>query len=236
MVFDSLAINAVLGTPVPYDPKKDFVPIINLAYVPLVFIVNSKEVPMKRLPEVIAYSKSHPDWFTFGSFGPGSPHEIGFLWFKSMSKMNALVVPYRGVNPALLDVISGQVKGMFLGVSIADDYIRQGKLHTLVVTSAKRLTSSPDIPAIAEQGYPDYNFVTFYGLAAPKNTPPEIVERLNKEINRALQLPEVKARLEPTGAILGGGRSEEFGDFLAANFDKFKTIMEVSGPSTHDLR
>lgn len=229
MVFDSLAINAVLGVQTSYNPEKDFAPIIKLADVPLVFTVNSQQVPMKTLPELVAYSKSHPNWFTFGSLGPGSPHEIGFLWFKAMSNMNALVVPYRGVGPALQDVVAGQVNGMFVGVSVADGYIRQGTLHTLGVTSPQRLTSAPDVPTIAEQGYPDYDFVTFYGLAAPKGTPPEIIDRLNKEINRTLQIPEVRARLEPTGAILVGGTQKEFGDFLTANFVKFKKIMALTG-------
>jgi tripartite-type tricarboxylate transporter receptor subunit TctC len=232
MVFDSLAINATLGTQVTYDPEKDFAPIINLAYVPLVFIVNTQQVPMATLPEVVAHSRSNPNWFSFGSLGPGSPHEIGFLWFKSMAKMDALVVPYRGVSPALQDVIAGQVQGMFLGVSVADDYIRQGKLRALAVTSPKRLASSPQIPTIAEQGYPDYDFVTFYGLAAPKGTPPEIVKRLNEEINRALQLPEVRARLEPSGAILVGGSAQEFADFLAANFAKFRKIVAATGATS----
>jgi tripartite-type tricarboxylate transporter receptor subunit TctC len=232
MVFDSLAINAVLGTQVTYDPEKDFVPIINLAYVPLVFIVNTERVPMKTLAEVVAYSKSNPNWFSFGSLGPGSPHEIGFLWLKAISKMDSLVVPYRGVAPALQDVLAGQVSGMYLGVSVADDYIRQGKLRALGVTSAKRLASAPDMPTIAEQGYPDYDYVTFYGLSAPKGTSPEIVKRLNEEINRALQLPEVRSRLEPSGAILAGGTSAEFAAFLAANFAKYKKIMAATGATS----
>jgi tripartite-type tricarboxylate transporter receptor subunit TctC len=229
MVFDSLAINAALNTPVPYDPQKDFAPIIKLADVPLVFIVNTDQVPMKTLPEVVAYSKTHPDWLTFGTLGPGSPHEIGVLWFKAMAQMNALVVPYKGVSPALQDVIAGQVKAMFLGVSVADDYIRQGKLRALGVTSTKRLTSAPDLKTIAEQGFPEYDFVTFYGLAAPKGTPPEIIERLNKEINAAMQLPEVRKRLEATGAVLVGGSVKEFASFLDANFARFQKIMKTAG-------
>ncbi len=225
MVFDSLAINSVLGVATPYDPGKDFAPIINLAYVPLIFIANTKEVPMKTLPEVVAYAKSHPDWLTFGTLGPGSPHEIGFDWFKSVAGIKAVAVPYKGVNPAMQDTIAGQIKAMFLGVAVADQYIREGKLRALAVTSAKRLESAPDVPTIAEQGYPDYNFVTFYGLAAPKNTPQPIIDRLNKEINSAFQDPEVRKRLEPIGAILAGGTSKEFSDYLAANMIKFRKIM-----------
>ncbi len=131
MVFDSLAINSVLGVSTSYNPQTDFTPIIKLANVPLVFTVNTQQVPMKTLPELVTYSKAHPGWFTFGSLGPGSPHEIGFLWFKAMSKMDALVVPYKGIAPALQDVVAGQVKGMFVGVSVADGYIEQGTLHTL---------------------------------------------------------------------------------------------------------
>lgn len=226
MVFDSLAINAVLGTQTPYDPEKDFAPIINLAYVPLIFIVNTKEVPMKTLPEVVAYAKAHPDWLTFGTLGPGSPHEIGFDWFKSMAGIKAVVVPYKGVNPAMQDTIAGQIKAMFLGVAVADQYIAEGKLRPLAVTSAKRLESAPDVPTIAELGYPDYNYVTFYGLAAPKNTPQPIIDRLNKEINEAFKDPDVRKRLEPIGAILVGGTSKEFGDYLAANMTKFRKIMK----------
>ena len=229
MVFDSLAINSVLGVQTSYNPERDFVPIIKLAYVPLVLTVNSGQVPMKTLPELVAYSKAHPGWFTFGSLGPGSPHEIGFLWFNGMSKMEALLVPYKGIAPALQDVIAGQIKGMFVGVSVADEYIKQGTLRALGVTSSQRLISAPDLPTIAEQGYPEYDFTTFYGLAAPRGTPPEIVDRLNKEINRIFQMPEIREQIEKTGAILGGGTQREFGDFLNANFVKFNKIMALTG-------
>jgi tripartite-type tricarboxylate transporter receptor subunit TctC len=229
MVFDSLAINSVLGVRTSYNPEKDFEPIIKLAYVPLVLTVNAKQVPMKTLPELVAYSKAHPGWFTFGSLGPGSPHEIGFLWFNAMSKMEALLVPYKGIAPALQDVVAGQVKGMFVGVSVADEHIRQGTLRALGVTSPQRLISAPDLPTIAEQGYPEYDFVTFYGLAAPKGTPPEIVDRLNKEINRIFQMPDIRERIEKTGAVLAGGTQQEFGEFLTANFVKFNKIMALTG-------
>jgi tripartite-type tricarboxylate transporter receptor subunit TctC len=138
-------------------------------------------------------------------------------------------VPYKGIAPAVQDVVAGQVRGMFVGVSVADEHIRQGTLRVLGVTSPQRLVSAPDVPTIAEQGYPEYDFVTFYGLAAPKGTPPEIVERLNSEINRIFQMPDVRERIEKTGAVLAGGTSREFGDFLSANFVKFNKIMALAG-------
>jgi tripartite-type tricarboxylate transporter receptor subunit TctC len=229
MVFDSLAINAVLGMKTPYDPDADFAPIIKLAYVPLVLTVNTAQVPMKTLPELVAYTKKNPGWFTFGSLGPGSPHEIGFLWLKAMSQMDALVVPYKGIAPALQDLVAGQIKGMFVGVAVADAYIAEGRLRTLGVTSPQRLINAPDVPTIAEQGYPEYDFVTFYGLSAPKGTPPDVVDRLNKEINRILQLPDVRDRIEKSGAVAGGGTQQEFAKFLTANITKFDKIMSITG-------
>ena len=231
MVFDSLAINAAFGMALPYNTETDLIPVIHLANVPLVLIVNAEQVPLKTLPEIVAYAKAHPGWFTFGSLGPGSPHEIGFLWLKALSKMDALVVPYRGVDPALQDVISGQIKGMFLGVAVADELIKSGKLRAIAVTSATRLKSAPDIPTIAEQGYPEYDFTTFYGLAAPKGTPPAIVSKLNQEINKALQLPEMRSKIDPTGAEITGGTPKQFADFLKNNLLKFKKIVSLTDAS-----
>ena len=229
MVFDFLAINKALGTAVPYDADNGFAPIVKLVEVPLVLIVNSQLVAMRTLPDLVKHANAHPGWFTFGSLGPGSPHELGFAWFKSLAKMDALIVPYRGVSPALKDVVSGHIKGMFLGVAVADDLIAAGKLHPIAVTSLKRLASAPNIPTIAEQGYPNFEFVTFYGLAAPKNTPAAVVARLNQEINRALQQPELRARIQKTGAEVAGGTSTEFGKFLKENNAKFGAIVAATG-------
>lgn len=229
MLFDSLAINAAFGMSLPYDSEKDIVPVIQLARVPLVLIVNSQLVPMKTLPELVAYSKANPGWFTFGSLGPGSPHEVGFAWLKAMTKMDALIVPYRGVNPALQDLIGGQIKGMFLGVAVADEFIRAGKLHAVAVSTRSRLKSAPDLPTIAEQGYPEFDYVTFYGLGAPKGTPAPVVQKLNQEINRALQLPDIRAKIDPTGAEIVGGSAEDFGAVLKDNMSKMKRIVSEAG-------
>jgi tripartite-type tricarboxylate transporter receptor subunit TctC len=229
MLFDSLAINAAFGMSLPYDSEKDIVPIIELARVPLVLIVNSQLVPMKTLPEIVAYSKAHPGWFTFGSLGPGSPHEIGFAWLKAMTQMDALIVPYRGVNPALQDLIGGQIKGMFIGVAVADEFIRAGKLHAVAASTRNRLKSAPELPTIAEQGYPEFEYVTFYGLGAPKGTPTPVVQRLNQDINRALALPDVRAKIDGTGAEIAGGSADAFAAVLKDNTSKMKRIISDAG-------
>ncbi|MGD9922601.1 MAG: Bug family tripartite tricarboxylate transporter substrate binding protein [Pseudorhodoplanes sp.] len=229
MVFDSLAINAAFDMKLPYDSEKDITPVIELARVPLVLIVNSQLVPMKSLPELIAHSKANPGWFTFGSLGPGSPHEVGFAWLKTLTKMDALIVPYRGVGPALQDLVAGQIKGMYLGVAVAEEFIKAGKLHPIAVSSPERLKSAPQIPTVAEQGYPGYDFVTFYGLAAPRGTPAPIVQRLNQAVNDALKSPEIRARIAPTGAELVGGTPEAFGIMLKNNLGKMKQIVSSAG-------
>ena len=229
MVFDSLAINAAFGMSLPYDSEKDIMPIIQLARVPLVLIVNSQLVPMKTLPELVAYSKANPGWFTFGSLGPGSPHEIGFAWLKSMSKMDALIVPYRGVNPALQDLIGGQIKGMFLGVAVADEFIKAGKLHAIAVSTKSRLKSAPDLPTVAEQGYPEFDYVTFYGLGAPKGTPPAIVARLNQEIGLVLKRPEVAQRLSSAGVEPVGGALDQLAGAIRGEVARMSKVIRAIG-------
>lgn len=234
MVFDTLAIDAAFGKRVPYDPLTDIVPVIQLTRVPLVLVLNSNLAPMKTLPELVAYSKVNPGWLTFGTNGSGGPHELAFAMLKAMSKMDGLTVPYRGTNPALQDLLAGQIKGMFMGASVGDEFVRQGKLHPVAVTSKTRLQRSPDIPTIAEQGFPEYEFVPFYGIAAPKGTPASIVQKFNEEINRVLQLPEVREKIELTGLEVVGGSAEEFGTMLKDNINKMKQIVLESGVKPQD--
>lgn len=229
MITDSLAINEALGVATPYDAGTDIMPVIKLADVPQMLIVNSNKVPQKSLKDLVTYSKSHPGWFTVGTLGPGSPHEIGIVWLKVLSQMDALIVPYRGVAPALQDLVAGQIKGMLIGVAVADEFIKAGTLHPIAVTPRTRVSSAPDIPTIAEQGYPDYDFSTFYGLAAPKGTPPEIIRKFNVAINEVIKEPEMHNKFAALGAELVGGSPAEFGVFLAANREKIKKIVSLAG-------
>ena len=143
--------------------------------------------------------------------------------------MDVLIVPYRGVNPALQDLVGGQIKGMFVGVAVADEFIRAGKLHAVAVSTRNRLKSAPELPTIAEQGYPEFEYVTFYGLGAPKATPTPIVQRLNQDINRALALADVRAKIDGTGAEIAGGSADAFAAVLKDNMSKMKRIISDAG-------
>jgi tripartite-type tricarboxylate transporter receptor subunit TctC len=150
-------------------------------------------------------------------------------WFKTMAKTEALIVPYRGIGPALQDTVAGHVKTMMVGVGVADEMINAGRVHPLAVTNAKRLRSAPSVPTVAEQGWPDYEFVTWYGVVAPKDTPKEIVERLNREINAALQDADVSARIAQAGGEIVGGPPETLMETYRRDVTKYNTIFQVTG-------
>jgi tripartite-type tricarboxylate transporter receptor subunit TctC len=140
-----------------------------------------------------------------------------------------LVVPYRGIGPALQDTVAGHVKTMNVGVGVADEMIKAGKVHPIAVTSAKRLASAPDVPTVAEQGWPEYEFVTWYGLVLPKGTPADIAERLNREVNAALKEPDVSARIAQAGGEIVGGSAAMLMDTYRRDVAKYRKIFEVTG-------
>lgn len=225
LITDSHSINAAFAKAMPYDSANDFTPILQLIRVPLVLIVNAQDVPMNTLPELIRYANAHPGWFSFGSLGSGSPHELGFLWFKQLSKLDALVVPYRGTNAALQDTLAGHVKGTFVGAAVANELIKAGKVKPIAVTSLARLKSAPNIPTFAEQGYPGFEFVTWYGLVAPRGTPPDIIARLNVEISRALRAPSVAESISSAGGEPVGGSPEQFAKMLQDDIARYTDIV-----------
>jgi tripartite-type tricarboxylate transporter receptor subunit TctC len=229
LITDSLSINAAFGRHVPYDPEKSFAPIIVLLRVPLVLIVNSSLVPMTTLPELVRHSKDNPEWLTFASLGTGGPHELGMLWFKKMSGIRPLIVSYKGIAPALNDLVGGHVKAMFIGSAVADGLIKAGKVHTIAVSSGTRLPSGPDIPTFAEQGYPEFEFVTWYGMVAPGKTPPEIVRQINAALNHAMQSPEVKERISSVGGEPAGGAPDDLRQLISAETAKYRKIIQETG-------
>jgi tripartite-type tricarboxylate transporter receptor subunit TctC len=233
MISSANMINATLYDKLNYNFLRDIAPVGGVAGVPLVMEVHPS-VPAKTISEFIAYAKANPGKISMGSAGIGNSSHMAGELFKMMAGINTLHVPYRGAAPALADVIGGQVQGMFDGVPGSIEYIRAGKVRALAVTTAMRLEILPDLPTLGEF-MPGYEANPVNGIGAPKNTPVEIIEKLNAEINAALVDPKMKARLADMGALPLPGSVADFGKLLAAETEKWAKVVQFSGAKPNRL-
>jgi tripartite-type tricarboxylate transporter receptor subunit TctC len=220
------AWNASLYSNLTVNFVRDIAPIASIGRNPGVMEVNP-EVPAKTLPEFIAYAKANPGKINMASSGVGGVGHIYGELFKMMAGVDMLHVPYRGAPQALTDLISGQVHVMFDSVVSSMEYIRTGKLRPLAVTTANRLETLPYLPTIAEF-VPGYEASAWTGLGAPRNTPSDIVERLNGEVNAALADIKIKARLTDLGAFALGGSTAEFAKLIADETDKWAQLIRAA--------
>jgi tripartite-type tricarboxylate transporter receptor subunit TctC len=211
----------------PYDPVTSFAPISLLAIVPNVLVVNPA-FPAKTVKELIDLVKANPGQYTFASSGNGTPLHLSGALFNSMAGIDMQHIPYQGAGPALIDVLSNQVPVMFDNLPSSAGHIKTGKLRALGVTTAKRVPSFPDVPAIAET-LPGYETYTWNALFAPAGTPPEVVARLNAVANKALADPQVQARLAEFSAIVVGSTPEELATHVKAELAKWAPIVKASG-------
>ena len=221
------AINATLHENLNFNFSRDIAPVAGLLRVPNVMIIHPS-VPAQSVPEFIAYAKANPGKISMGSAGTGStPHLAGEL-FKMMAGVTMVHVPYRGVAPAITDLIGGQVQVIFATVPSSIEYIRAGTLRALAVTSATRSEALPDLPTVAElvSGYEASNW---YGMGAPRNTPDEIVGKLNQEVNAGLADPKMKARLADLGGTVLAGSPSAFGKLIAEETQKWASVIKFSG-------
>ena len=211
-----------------YNFIRDIAPVAGVIRGTIVMVVNPS-VPARSVPEFIAYAKANPGKINMASPGIGStPHLAGEL-FNIMAGLNLVHVPYRGGAPALADLISGQVHIYFGGGPSSIQYVRAGKLRLLAITTATRSEALPDIPTVAEF-VPGHEASTFFGVGAPKNTPADIVDKLNKEINAGLADPKIKARLTETlGGTVLAGSPRDFGQFIADETDKWGKVVKFVG-------
>jgi tripartite-type tricarboxylate transporter receptor subunit TctC len=220
-------INATLYENLPYNFLRDIEPVASMIRVPLVMEVHPS-VPVKSVPEFITYAKANPGKINMASGGNGnSTHMAGEL-FKMMAGINMIHVPYRGSSPALADLLAGQVQVMFDFTTSSIEYIRAGKLRALAVTTTDRQDVLPDIPTVAEF-VPGYEVSGIGGFGAPKNTPPEIIDKLNKEINAGLADPKVKARLVALGTAPFSTSPSEFAKLIADDTAKWAKVVKFSG-------
>ncbi len=227
MVSTANAINASLYEKLNFDVVRDLVPIAGIMRGSNVLEVNPV-IPAKTITEFIIYAKANPGKITMASAGIGSNSHLSGELFKMMTGVDVVHVPYRGAGVALTDLIGGQVQMMFDPIPSSIEYIRQGQLRPLAVTSGKRLDTLPDVPAVSEF-VPGYEATGFIGISAPKNTPMEIVGRLNSTINAILENPAVKARFADLGAVVVPGTPADFGALFAQEVEKWGKVVKFSG-------
>jgi tripartite-type tricarboxylate transporter receptor subunit TctC len=227
LVAPANAINASLYDKMNYNFLRDIAPVAGIIRFPNVMEVNPS-VPVKTVPEFIAYAKANPGKLNMASSGNGSTIHVSGELFKMMTGVNMLHVPYRGGAPALTDLMVGQVQVMFDNIPTSAEYVKAGKLRGLAVTSTTRSHVLPDLPTVSEF-VPGYEASAWYGVGAPKDTPPEIIETLNKTINAILADPKPKAQLEDLGASLLPGSPADFGKLLADETEKWAKVVKFSG-------
>ncbi|HUR90913.1 MAG TPA: tripartite tricarboxylate transporter substrate binding protein [Ramlibacter sp.] len=222
------AIAPSLYPKLPYDPLRDFTP-VSLVGTATILLVTHPSVPVKTVSELIAYAKAHPGQLMFGSTGNGSVSHLTAEYFKSSAGIDMQHIPYKGDSPLSVDLIAGRVQVAF-GTAVAFlPYVQQGKLNALAVTDAKPSPIAPNLPTVASSGLPGFEALQWFGILAPAGTPKEVVVRLNAEIGKILQMPDVVDRLRGLGIAIDGGTSDSFAAFLRAEHAKWGKIVKTSG-------
>jgi tripartite-type tricarboxylate transporter receptor subunit TctC len=220
------AVNATLYDKLNFEFIRDIAPVAGIIRFAFVMVVNPS-FPAKTVPEFITYANANPGKISFASSGAGTGLHMSGELFKMMTGVNMVHVPYRGSGPALTDLLGGQVQVMFADLPSSIEYVRSGKLRALAVTTAMRSEVLPDIPTVAEF-LPGYEASGWNGVGAPKNTPVEIVERLNKEINAALADPKMKVRLAELGSTPFMLSSTDFGKLIADETEKWAKVIRAA--------
>ncbi|WP_375457745.1 Bug family tripartite tricarboxylate transporter substrate binding protein [uncultured Enterovirga sp.] len=221
------ATNPSLYKSLPFNVQRDFAPITLTAFIPNLLVVNPA-VPAATVEELIAYAKANPDKLTYGSAGNGSSQHLSAELFKSLAGVRMTHAPYRGGAPAVTDLLSGQIQVLFAPLVEVLQFVEDGKLKALGITTAKRSPLLPSAPAIGER-LPGYEVALWNGLLAPARTPPAIIERLNKEVVAALRSEDLKAKLAQQGSEPVGNTPDEFRAFIEAELVKWAKLVQISG-------
>jgi tripartite-type tricarboxylate transporter receptor subunit TctC len=220
------AVNDTLYTKLPFNFLRDIAPVAGTARAPYVVVVNPG-LPVNSIPELIAYAKANPSKLNFGSAGVGTGIHMAGELFKMMAGVNMIHVPYRGAAAAMTDLIGGQVQLMFDTTAASIPHVKGGKVRALAVTTATRSALLPDLPTVADF-IPGYEASGPFGLGAPKGTPPAVIERLNREVNAILADPKVKTRFAELGSEPLTGSPAEIGRMLAAEVEKWATVIKAA--------
>jgi tripartite-type tricarboxylate transporter receptor subunit TctC len=224
----SHAINPVLHAQLPYDPVKDFAPVSLIAAAPLVVVVHPS-LPVDSISALLAWTRSRPRQLEYASNGIGSSSQLAAELFASTAGVQLVHVPYKGLAPALTDLLGGQVRLMFSSMVAIIPHVKAGRLRALAVTGARRSPLLPEVPTVAESGLPGYQAGSWYGILAPAGTPQPIVQRLNREISVVLERPDVRASLAADGAEAVGGTPQQFAEHIEAELARMRKLVKTAG-------
>ena len=228
MVIVGHAINASLYSKLPYDPVKDFAPVSPTGAATIVLVAHPS-LQAKTVKELTALAKSKPGKINWGSPGTGTPHHLAGEMFKTLTAIDMVHIPYKGAAPAIVDLLGGQVSLAFVSLPAALPHIRAGKLTAIGTSGAQRSAVAPDVPTIAEAGFPGYELENWYGLLAPAGTPRTVVTKLNGEVVKILQTPDVKERLNSQGFEIRTSTPEKFAAYIKSEIVKWAKIVKDSG-------
>ena len=221
----SLAVNPYAMKNHPYDVNRDFIPVALLARVPNLFVVNAETVPAKDFREFVALAKAKPGVLNYGSAGNGSAGHLAMEYLKMATGINVQHVPYKGTGPMLQDLLGGRTEATSAGTPALLPHIHSGKLRAIAVGTQKRIPALPDVPTVAEMGYPEFETSQWYGVLVPAGTPREVVLRLNAEINKALQSSHVTQRYATDNAVAEIWTPEQFGAFIAKEQARWRDVV-----------
>jgi tripartite-type tricarboxylate transporter receptor subunit TctC len=224
----SLVVNPHMYKSVGYDSLKDFAPVALVADLPMLLVVNPS-LPIKTVPELIAYAKANPDKLAHPSSGNGTLSHLGMEVFKQRAGISILHVPYRGSVPAMTDLMTGIVGVAMDTVAVTEPFIRADKMRLIASAYSKRVTAFPDVPTVAEQGFPEVDLSAWLGIVVPAATPRERVDRLGAEINKITRSPDIVEKFTTLGAIPRSLGPNEFGAFLASEDTRWHAIVKSSG-------
>jgi tripartite-type tricarboxylate transporter receptor subunit TctC len=222
------AVNPSLYAKLPYDTLKDFAPLILAGQTPNLLVVNN-DVPVKSVTELIAVAKAKPGSLSYGSTGSGSSNHLSMELFRLMTGTEMIHVPYKGSAPMVTDLLGGHVQVAFDNTPNVLPQVKAGKLRALAITSAQRSAMVPDIPTVAEAGVPGYEVGVWFGIVAPAATPPDVLAKLNAELNRVLAMPDVKQKFADQGVEPVGGPPERFGEHIRMQIEKWGRVVRESG-------
>ncbi len=225
----TLAVNPAMFAKLPYDPVKDFVPITLLAKVPSLLVVNAEKMKVKNLKEFVEYAKNSPGALNYGSAGNGSSGHLAMAYIALTAGFTATHVPYKGTGPMMTDLLAGRTDGTFTGAPPLMAHVKAGTLRPIAIGTAKRSPAMPDVPTVAEQGYPGFETSQWYGLIAPAGTPDAIIQKLAQAAAEAGKTAAVADRLKAEAAEPSTSTPKEFADFIKVEAARWNDVVKKSG-------